>query len=70
MEQNPDAQLFHERIRQLAIEQMSQNVCSIVMTLLADGNVEVNVVKSLSEFGRPPRFRVDRVSKELIQTGE
>ena len=46
--------LLEERIRQLAVEQMSQEVPSIILTRLANGNIEVSVVRELRDFGRPP----------------
>jgi hypothetical protein len=59
--------LLEERIRQLAVEQMSQQVPSIILTRLANGNIEVNVVRDMTQFGRPPAAIVDSTTKEFVR---
>ena len=59
--------LLEERIRQLAVEQMSQEVPSIILTRLANGNIEVSVVRELRDFGRPPDAFVDRRTLEFVR---
>ena len=59
--------LLEERIRQLAVEQMSQEVPSIILTRLANGNIEVAVVRELRDFGRPPGAFVDRNTLEFVR---
>jgi len=54
-----------ERIRQLAIEQMYQVVRSIIFTRLADGNIEVSVMRELRDFALPPCAIVDRATMQL-----
>ena len=44
--------VLREKIRHLAIEQMSEGVISIVMTRVANGSIEVNIVRDWGEFGR------------------
>lgn len=64
---NPETdRLLKEMIRQLAVEQMSEGVMSIVLTRLADGSIEVNIVRELSDFGMPACGYIDRASKEFI----
>jgi hypothetical protein len=59
--------LLEERIRQLAVEQMSQDLRSIILTRLANGNVEVSVVRELQDFGRPPNAFVDCHTLEFVR---
>jgi hypothetical protein len=67
MRDHLEGSLLEERIRQLAVEQMSQQVPSIILTRLANGNIEVSVVREMSEFGRPPAAFVDSTTKEFIR---
>jgi len=55
-----------EKIRHLAIEQMSEGVVSIVMTQVANGSIEVNIVRDWREFGMPASGYVDKASKEFV----
>lgn len=59
--------LLEERIRQLAVEQMSQDLRSIILTRLANGNVEVSVVRELRDFGRPADAFVDCRTLEFVR---
>jgi len=59
--------LLEERIRQLAVEQMSQDLRSIILTRLANGNIEVSVVREMTDFGRPPEAFVDCQTLEFIR---
>jgi len=59
--------LLEERIRQLAVEQMTQEVPSIILTRLANGNIEVSVVREMRDFGRPPEAVVDRKTLAFIR---
>jgi len=59
--------LLEERIRQLAVEQMTQEVPSIILTRLANGNIEVSVVREMRDFGRPPEAFVDRKTLAFIR---
>ena len=61
----PNYTLLLERIRQLAIEQMYQGVRSIIFTRLADGSIEVSVMRELRDFGLPPCAIVDRATMQL-----
>jgi len=67
MREHVSDSLLEERIRQLAVEQMSQEVPSIILTRLANGNIEVSVVRELTDFGRPPEAFVDRNTLEFIR---
>ena len=67
MRDHLEGSLLEERIRQLAVEQMSQQVPSIILTRLANGNIEVSVVREMSEFGRPPDAFVDSTTKEVVR---
>jgi hypothetical protein len=62
-----EGSLLEERIRQLAVEQMSQQVPSIILTRLANGNIEVSVVRDMSEFGLRPAAFVDSTTKEFVR---
>jgi hypothetical protein len=55
-----------EMIRHLAIEQMSEGVLSIVLTRVANGSIEVNIVRDWGEFGTPACGYVDKSSKEFV----
>jgi len=55
-----------EMIRHLAIEQMSEGVLSIVLTRVANGSIEVNIVRDWREFGTPACGYVDKSSKEFV----
>lgn len=57
---------LREKIRHLAIEQMSEGVISIVMTRVANGSIEVNIVRDWNEFGAPACGYIDKSSKEFV----
>ena len=57
---------LREKIRHLAIEQMSEGVLSIVMTRVANGSIEVNIVRNWGEFGTPASGYIDKSSKEFV----
>jgi hypothetical protein len=61
-----EAKPIDELIRRLAVEQMAEGVISIVMSRLADGSVEVSVVREMNEFGKPAYGYIDRNSKEFV----
>jgi hypothetical protein len=46
---------------------MSQDLRSIILTRLANGNVEVSVVRELQDFGRPPNAFVDCQTLEFVR---
>jgi hypothetical protein len=58
--------VLKEKIRHLAVEQMSEGVLSIVMTRVANGSIEVNIVRDFREFGTPACGYVDKASKEFV----
>ena len=58
--------VLREKIRHLAIEQMSEGVLSIVMTRVANGSIEVNIVRDWDGFGTPASGYVDKSSKEFV----
>ena len=58
--------VLREKIRHLAIEQMSEGVLSIVMTRVANGSIEVNIVRDWGGFGTPAAGYVDKASKEFV----
>ncbi len=67
MRNHLEGSLLEERIRQLAVEQMSEQVPSIILTRLANGNIEVSVVRDMTEFGRRPGAFVDSTTKEFVR---
>ena len=45
---------------------MSEGVISIVMTRVANGSIEVNIVRDWGEFGTPACGYIDKSSKEFV----
>jgi hypothetical protein len=66
MSQVESDDVLKEMIRHLAVEQMSEGVLSIVLTRVANGSIEVNIVRDWGEFGTPACGYVDKSSKEFV----